>query len=146
MYRRARAKSSYRRKPGEMNKTELAYSEYLDDLVERGEILGYLFEPIKLRLAPLTYLTPDFLVVSLDGTLDFHEVKACMSDGRFLCEDDAKVKIKVAAEMYPMFGFVLCGKLSKKTGGGWRFEQVGTTPSLPPHDRGASDSAIVAGA
>ena len=142
MYPRARAKSNYRRKPGEMNKTELAYSEHLDDLLAHGKIAMYLFEPCKLRLAPLTYLTPDFLVVMADGTIEFHEVKACRSNGDYLCEDDAKVKIKVAAALYPIFSFVLCGKLPKKTGGGWRFEAVGPTP----HDRGGSDSAIVAGA
>lgn len=114
-----------RRLPGTMNKTEEAYSGLLQAKFLGGEINGWRFEAYKLRLAPNTHYTPDFVVQLPDGTIEIHEVKACKSNGDFLCEDDARVKIKVAAEMYPEFRFVLCGLLPKKCGGNWKFEVVG---------------------
>jgi hypothetical protein len=104
-----------------MNQTEAAYAEELQLQLLAGEILGYQFEPMKLRLAKNTSYSPDFLVQLADSTLEFREVKACRASGAFLAEDDAMVKIKVAAEMYPMFGFVMCGKLPRKAG--WKFER-----------------------
>jgi hypothetical protein len=106
-----------------MNQTEAAYSRYLDERMQLGEIVGYRFEAYKLRLADNTHYTPDFVVQLPDGTIEIHEVKACRASGGFLCEDDAKVKIKVAAEMYPEFVFVMCGRLPKKAGGGWKFHE-----------------------
>ena len=38
-------------------------------------------------------------------------------------EDDARVKIKVAAAMFP-FTFIAVFAAPKKDGGGWRFENV----------------------
>jgi hypothetical protein len=64
----------------------------------QGEIQAYRFEPIKLRLADRTFYTPDFMVIR-DDQIEFHEVKG-------FWEDDARVKIKVAAEMFPEFLFV----------------------------------------
>ncbi len=107
--------------PGTMNKTEAAYAEVLESRCAGGEIVSYRFEAYKLRLADNTHYTPDFVVQMPDGTIQLHEVKACTSKGVMLCEDDAKVKIKVAAEQYPEFSFVMCGKLPKKIGGGWKF-------------------------
>lgn len=85
---------------GEMNKTEAAYAERLESMRLKGDILWYRFDCMKLRLADKTFYTPDFLVMSADGTLELHEVKA------FMIEDDAAVKMKVAANTYP-FRFIL---------------------------------------
>ena len=93
-----RFRPRHRRTPGTMNKTEQAYAERLDLLRRGGEIRSWRFEGIKLRLAEKTFLTPDFYVVTHDQ-MELHEVK-----GGFV-EDDAVVKIKVAAEMYPEFAF-----------------------------------------
>ena len=49
-------------KQGQMNKTELAYSNYLELLKRVGEVIDYKFESIKFRLADKTFYTPDFLV------------------------------------------------------------------------------------
>jgi hypothetical protein len=49
-----------------------------------------------------------------DGSLECIEVKGYWMD-------DARVKIKVAAEMYP-FRFVAAKPKSKKNGGGWEYE------------------------
>lgn len=101
---------------GAMNKTEAAYSATLELQKRAGDVLWYRFEGVKLRLADNTFLTVDFPVLRNDGLLEMHEVK-----GYFM--DDAKVKIKVAAEMYP-FKFFIVRKLPAKDGGGWSYEQV----------------------
>lgn len=84
---------------GEMNKLERRYSEQLEAWRLTGEIQWWKYDAIKLRLADNTFYTPDFLVMKADSTLEVHETK-----GHW--EDDARVKIKVAAEAYPLFRFV----------------------------------------
>ena len=97
-------------KCGEKNKTEESYEQYLELLKRSGSIVWYEFEAIKLRLAKKTFYTPDFLVMRADGILECHEVK-----GHW--EDDARVKVKVAAEKFP---FVF--RAVKKIKGGWQEE------------------------
>jgi len=83
---------------GVMNKLEAAYSSYLDLLVTGGDVHDYKFEGIKLKLADRTTYSPDFLVIMKDGTVELHETKGYW-------EDDARVKIKVAASLFPYFIF-----------------------------------------
>ena len=83
-----------------MNRTEQAWSKELSLRQTAGEIIRLDFEPEKLRLADNTFYTPDFRVVMADGTIEFHEVKGSNYQG-YYCRDDAKVKIKVAAEQHP---------------------------------------------
>lgn len=104
-----------RRAPGEMNQTEAAYAAHLEGLKVLGQIEWFLFEGITLKLANRTRLTPDFIVMTADGTLEVHEVK-----GHW--EDDARVKIKVAAERFP-FRFLAFKKKAKRDGGGWSEEE-----------------------
>lgn len=94
-------------KSGQMNKLEAAYAARLESLKLAGEIADYRFECIKLRLADNTFYAPDFMVLRPDGAFEVHEVK-----GHW--EDDARVKIKVAAAQFP-FKFVAV----KKTKNGW---------------------------
>lgn len=101
---------------GEMNQTEAAYASVLFARKAAGEIIDYAFEPERLRLAANTYYVPDFRVLLADGTIEFHEVKACTAAGKMLCEDDAMVKFKVAAETHWMYGFRMCGRLRKSQG------------------------------
>ncbi len=100
--------------PGQMNRTESQYAQRLEILKQGGHIQWYASEAIKLRLADKTFYTPDFLVLASDGLLECHEVKG-------FWQDDARVKIKVAAEKFP-FRFVAVKKESKKDGGGWTVE------------------------
>jgi len=104
-----------RRKPGEMNRLEQAYSEHLEARRVAGEIYAWDFECIKLRLAPKTFFTPDFLVQLPDDSLEIHETKG-------FARDDAMVKIKVAARLFP-FRFVMVKKKNKKTP--WEFIPIG---------------------
>lgn len=101
--------------PGTMNKTEAAYDAHLFEMRTAGTVLWHKFEAIKLRLAANTFLTVDFAVLTRDGYLEMHEVKG-------FWEDDARVKIKVAASLYP-FRFVAVKRRAKKHGGGWETEQ-----------------------
>ncbi|MDX1466860.1 MAG: hypothetical protein R3215_14265 [Halomonas sp.] len=103
-----------RMKAGKMNRTEAAYAARLEELKAAGEIAWFRFEGIKLRLADKTFYTPDFAVMRADGLMEIHEVK-----GFF--RDDAKVKVKIAAEMYP-FRFIVVRANTKKAGGGWSQE------------------------
>lgn len=95
--------------PGEMNKTESAYAAILEREQGTGTILHYDYEPERLRLADNTYYVPDFRVIVADGTIEFHEVKAATQNNGFLCEDDARVKFKVAAETHWMYGWKMVG-------------------------------------
>lgn len=99
---------------GVMNKTEAAYEAHLKLLLMAGEIQWYRFEGIKLRLADNTFYTPDFAVMAADGVMELHEVKGYW-------EDDARVKIKIAADQYP-FRFKAIKARAKKDGGGWSEE------------------------
>ena len=105
-----------RLKVGEMNKTEAAYGAVLEQRKRIGEVAWYRFEGLKFRLADKTFYTPDFAVQLSDGSLEAHEVKGGV------WEDDARVKIKVASEMYPI-RFVAVRKQAKKDGGGWELEE-----------------------
>ncbi|WP_025593132.1 hypothetical protein [Agrobacterium tumefaciens] len=103
-----------RLKTGERNKTEAAYEETLKLRMHAGEVLWFAFEGVKLRLADLTFYTPDYAVMLSDGTLEMHEVKG-------FWQDDARVKIKVAADLFP-FRFIAAMPRKKKDGGGWNIE------------------------
>jgi hypothetical protein len=106
-----------RLKTGAMNKTEAAYERDLRDALSLGDIQWYRFEGVKLRLADNTFYTPDFAVMARDGVMECHEVKGFWTD-------DARVKIKVAAEQYP-FRFRAIKANAKKNGGGWAVEEFG---------------------
>lgn len=104
-----------RHKPGVMNGTEAEYAKLLEELRVSGEIAWWKFEAIKLKLAENTTYTPDFFVMLSTGHLQAHEIKG-------FWRDDARVKIKVASEMFP-FKFVAVRKKPKKDGGGWSVEE-----------------------
>lgn len=98
-----------RLKAGELNKTEEAYRAHLDMRRMAGEVLWYSFEPFRLNLAPKTTYTADFLVQLASGHLEVHEVKGFWTD-------DARVKIKVAAKMLPVFKFVAIKRVDEGKG------------------------------
>lgn len=109
------AKGRAKHQPGKMNVMEESYSRlFLAPALAAGEILWWAYEPIKLKLAPNTFLTPDFGVMLANGEMQFRETKGFM-------EDDAAVKLKVAAETYWMFRFILV----TKSGGNWSEKEIG---------------------
>jgi hypothetical protein len=105
-----------RLKGGVMNKTEQAYvDEVIKPAMESGEIIWYKFEGMTFKLGEGVRYTPDFPVMLPDGEIQIHEVK-----GRWM--GDAKVKIRMAADLFP-FLFKAVYKQPKKDGGGWREEE-----------------------
>lgn len=102
------------RKSNGLNKLESEYYAHLLRLKANGEIADCMPQPLKLNLAPglaCTY-TPDFMVIRNDGILEFHETKG-------FWHDDARVKIKVAADKFP-FVFVAVTKPRKSSP--WQYE------------------------
>jgi|GEM_PF-3788975 len=81
-----------------LNKTEKAWLSVL-----RGRGLAVRVQAVTLRLANKVRYTPDFSAVS-DGRYVFWEVK-----GAFVRED-AWIKLKTAASLYPEFTFILAQK------------------------------------
>lgn len=101
-----------RLKAGAMNKTEAAYCLHLERLKHEGLIAWFKFEGMKFRLADKTFYTPDFAVMRADGAMQMHEVKGYW-------QDDARAKIKIAADLYPM-EFIA---IKKGKGGMWDLEE-----------------------
>ena len=104
-----------RLRTGQMNKTEAEYAELLERRKWAGEVAWYKFEGVKLRLADNTFYPPDFAVMLATGEFQLHEVKGYW-------QDDARVKIKIAADLYP-FEFIAFRKRSKREGGGFSEER-----------------------
>ena len=95
------------------NKTEKAFEEWL----RTHWTFEYLHvQGVTLLLANGVRYTPDFVVS--DGV----EISAFETKG--FMRDDASVKIKVAARVFPWIRFHLVTKQSKKDGGGWTIEKV----------------------
>lgn len=111
-----------RRVPGERNRTEAAYEAHLQALCAAGEICGFEFEGMKLRMADKTWWTPDFVVMTADGYIELHDTKGTTTKTRAngekekapWIEDDARVKMKVIAEQWPFKVFAVF-----KTPAGW---------------------------
>lgn len=113
-----------RREKGEMSDPEQAWAVELERRsteVEPDPVFAFRFESLKLRLADSTFYTPDFLVLRCSGEVELHEVKGSWSAPN---QDKSRVKLKVAAEMFPWFTFkaVVATKVPLKNGGGWKFE------------------------
>ena len=105
------AKQRTRHESGRMNKTETEYSQTLEWKKQGGEVLAYWFESMNLRLADnKCWFAVDFMVLLADGSMELVDVKA--GGGT---EDDALVKVKVAAALYWQFKFVT----ETKTKSGW---------------------------
>lgn len=121
MWGKNRMFAAGRLKSGQMNKLEGGYATHLEALKTQGSVSWFKFEGIKLRLADKTFYSPDFAVMLSNGQIEMHEVKGYMMD-------DANVKLKVAAEMYP-FRFML---VKKAKGGQWAITEVGNTVEAAP--------------
>lgn len=100
--------------PRGMNRTESSYALELEARKHAGEIAEWYYEAVTFKLGNVCRYTPDFLVVLPDGRLELHEVK-----GHW--RDDAKVKLRVAADKFP-FTFKSVQARAKKDGGGFAFE------------------------
>lgn len=117
--KKGRSRGSH--KAGVMNKTETDFAEHLKRLRSTGAIEDFWFEAVTLRLGPDVRFTPDFAISDpLDMGFYFCEVKGTRR-GKMFSEDDAKVKIRVASQMFPCFRFFLCHKLPN---GDWEQKEI----------------------
>lgn len=98
---------------GQMNKLETRYAGELELRRRAGEIIAWYFEPVQWLLCKVTSYRPDFMVVMLDGTVEFHEAKG-------FWDEKNRIKTKLAASKFPWFRFVGV-QWSKR--GGWSFEE-----------------------
>ena len=98
------AAMSSRKKNGspqpQMNSWESRYADHLTMLLKFNKIRHFALEAVKIRLAKRTWYTPDFHVIQNDSSHEFHEVKG-------FWRDDARVKVKVAAENNRWAKFVI---------------------------------------
>lgn len=136
MIRRRRfpqAKASSGRRPrriaGEMNRTERRYhDEVLVPSLAAGAIAAFWFEEWTFKLGKDLRYTPDFVILFPDGRLCVREVKARdKRTGRWRGEDDAKVKMKVFAELFPMQMGVVW---SRGLGAAWELDVLSTPFTL----------------
>ncbi len=102
-----------------MNGLEARYAGRLEAMKRAGKLVCWKFEEIKLRMADGTFYTPDFFIMLPDGSVGFHETKG-------FWRDDARAKIKIAAELYPMFFFVAVQWDAKAKE--WKFERFRNRP------------------
>jgi hypothetical protein len=93
-----------------LNKTERSFFEFLKSMAYPWIET----QAITLKLGHDCRYTPDFAVLSETGSFVLYEVKG-------FWRDDARVKIKVAARMFPMFRFIA---VQRAKGGGWNFEEI----------------------
>lgn len=120
--------------PAEGNKLEQVFGLRLFSMRQRGEIRQFAYEPVKLRLAKGCFYTPDFMVVENDGTITVYEVKDWRSGSKKhplkklkgFWREDARIKLKVAARLFPMLRFMAA---TKDPGLGWVFESIGPKPT-----------------
>jgi len=118
-----------RKVPGQMNKLERRYFDTLTMRKAQGEILDFWYEPVTFKLAFDTRYTPDFMIMFPTGLIAFHETKG-------FWEEDAKIKIKCAADKFP---FIFTGV--KWVSGGWSYENFSRNivePGLCKMEVGAS--------
>ena len=126
----ARGRVRPRPVPGQLNNTEAAYAEHLAWQKSMGAIEQYFHHDIKFKLAPGCWYETDFIVQDLQGFFEIHEVKGTTAkrnkhkqkiDDKPLIEDDAHVKVKVAARLYDLFPHFLVYRASS---GEWIKEAV----------------------
>ena len=78
---------------------EEGYAKQLELLHLGGEIQWWRYEGIRLHLGGGAWYKPDFVYLDNKGQIHIHETK-----GHWM--EAARVRIKVASELYPMFRFV----------------------------------------
>jgi hypothetical protein len=108
-----------RMKAGVLNRTENLYKQHLECEKQAGHVAEFWFEAVKLKVAEGScYYQPDFMVLRPDGMIELHEVKGSPR----VFQDDAKVKVKSVATLYP-FKMLVVYPRPKRDGGGWDVQE-----------------------
>lgn len=95
------------------SKTERKYANHLDNLKAAGVVASWRYEARKFEIAHRCGYTPDFEVTFAGGHVEYHEVKGW-------CREDAWIKLKVAARMFPECAF----KIVKLEKGKWKIDAI----------------------
>ena len=107
-------KSKPKQQGRDENKTEANFGDHLDSM-ERAEKIIVGKRCIRVfKLAGNTTYLPDFAVVDNNGTRTYIEIKGFM-------RDDAAVKLKVAARLYPEYRWLL---VKRGSTGQWKPYEV----------------------
>jgi len=153
---------AYRPSAGVTNRTERRYAEHLERLRQAGEILAWRFECVRFRLGidDKTTYTPDFEVLLPSMEYEYHEVKGAknyreekggpVTRAGAYWPEDSRLKVKVAAAIYPDRCFV--GVRERKPvdgpGGPWireefsRPEAEAESPQLELREIPAGEPAV----
>ena len=120
-----RAKVRARHETGTKNGTEKRFeSEYLQPLVQAGQIAKYDFEAQKFRVGTDTsWLVVDYTIVWADGSIEQVDVKG----GTF--EEDALAKVKAAALQFPEYHWSWWSYKGKRKG--WELRRFGDAGDHP---------------
>ena len=121
------------------NRAERRYATELDLRMAAGEVLWFAFEPMRLQLAYRCTYTPDYGVLLPAGeatSMELHECKVMWRGKRGAPDrkgirEDAMIKLRTAANVYPMFSYVLAMEELDRT---WTLEPVGPDAMGPLHD------------
>ena len=84
------------------SKHELTYLRLLEEQHRLQEIQSFYLKPGSLRTGTGVRYEPDFMVITNEGYVEYHEVKGAT---RFAAKGISKVKM--VAHMFPDFAFVL---------------------------------------
>jgi|SRR5215472_4279852 len=98
-----------------MNQSETKYAEQLRLRQQVGEVLWWAFEGMKFKIGEHCFYTPDFNVLLADCQLHCIDVKGTQSKQNkagesyqtAYCEDDARVKIAAAANLFPISFYIV---------------------------------------
>lgn len=92
----------------DLNKTERKFRDHLEFQKRGGLIRDYFVQRVTFKLGPDCHYKPDFMVIEVDSTITFVEVKGWLYD-------DAQAKWRIAKGMFPHFRFRMVGH----KGGEW---------------------------
>lgn len=115
------AKKRLRQDTKGLNKTEAAFLLWLRNHYDPVVVLS---QAVTLRLGNGVRYTPDFIVPVPRVPVDGKHVELAAYETKGFLREDANVKLKVAATLYPWIRFHLVTKQTKKRGGGWDIETV----------------------
>lgn len=119
-----------------MNLTEQRYVlERLEPGRALGEIQKWEFEPFTFHLvtkADKMDYNPDFMVITSDGRIEFHEIK-----GKQIWEDSL-IKFKMAMELYPYFYWYMWQWADNK----WKLKKTNDAETRKANIKARRDSRL----
>ncbi len=103
--------------PPEGNLLEQAFSLHLQSMLQTGEIQWWKYQPLRLRIGrnksgKAAYYKPDHGALTAEGEFILYEVKGFWREA-------ARVRIRVAAELFPFFRFIA----ATRQDGAWEREE-----------------------